>query len=96
MGELDGTELLKGYGFKTIPMALSKTAAQAVQIADKIGYPVVMKIVSPQILHKSEAGGVKVGLEDAQGVEQAFGVIMKSGRAILPGNKAIKAGCDVN
>jgi len=84
LGELDGNELLKCYGFKTIPMALSKTAAEAVQIADKIGYPVVMKIVSPQILHKSEAGGVKVGLEDAREVEQAFEAIMKSGRAYDP------------
>jgi acetate---CoA ligase (ADP-forming) len=84
LGELDGTELLKCYGFKTIPMALSKTAREAVKIAGEIGYPVVMKIVSPQILHKSDAGGVKVGLEDAQEVEQAFEAIMKNGSAYNP------------
>jgi acyl-CoA synthetase (NDP forming) len=84
LGELDGNEILKCYGFKTIPMALSKTAEEAVQIADKLGYPIVMKIVSPQIMHKSDAGGVKVGLNDDKEVEQAFGLIMENASAYDP------------
>lgn len=84
LGELEGSEILQCYGFKTVPMALSTTAEEAVEIADRLGYPVVMKIVSPQILHKSDAGGVKVGIKDAQGVAQAFEAIMKNGQAHDP------------
>jgi len=84
LGELDGNEILKCYGFTTIPMALSKTRTEAVKIADKIGYPIVMKIVSPQILHKSDAGGVKVGLRNSTEVEQAFESIMKNAGAYDP------------
>lgn len=84
LGELEGRELLECYGFKTAPMALSTTAEEAVEIAARLGYPVVMKIVSPKILHKSDAGGVKVGIKDAQGVEQAFETIMKNGQAYDP------------
>ena len=42
--------------------ALATNEAEAIKIAKKIGYPVVMKIASPQIIHKSDAGGVKVNL----------------------------------
>jgi len=77
LGELDGSELLNCYGFKTLPMALATDKIKACQIADKIGYPVVMKIVSPDILHKTDAGGVVVGLEDSNAVEQAFDAILE-------------------
>ncbi len=63
LGELDGLELLKCYGFSTLPTKLAKDEAAAMQIAEEIGFPVVMKIVSPQILHKSDAGGVVVGVK---------------------------------
>ncbi|MBF0231693.1 MAG: acetate--CoA ligase family protein [Desulfamplus sp.] len=76
--EMDGSELLKCYGFKTLDMEIAKTSEKAVEIADRIGYPVVMKIVSPQILHKSDAGGVKVGIETSSDVRAAFERIMKS------------------
>ena len=78
LGELDGNEILKCYGFNTIPMALAKTADEAVAIAEDIGYPVVMKIVSRQILHKSDAGGVKVGVTDIEGVKSGFVTIMEN------------------
>ncbi len=87
LGELDGSELLKCYGFKTLPMALSKNKSQACKIADQMGYPVVMKIVSPDILHKTDAGGVVVGLEDSKEVEQAFETIMEKGRLYNPDAK---------
>lgn len=76
LGELDGLNLLKAYGFNTLPTHLAETADQAVQIAGEIGYPVVMKIVSPQIVHKSDAGGVKVGLKSEQEVAAAFETIV--------------------
>jgi len=87
LGELDGSELLKCYGFKTLPMALSKNKPQACEIADQMGYPVVMKIVSSDILHKTDAGGVIVGLEDSKSVEQAFETILEKGRLYNPDAK---------
>ena len=84
LGELDGNEILKCYGFKTLPMALSKSREDAGLIADKIGYPVVMKIVSPDILHKTDAGGVVVGLEDRQSVEEAFETILEKAKTYNP------------
>jgi acetyltransferase len=84
LGELDGNEILKCYGFNTIPMALAKTSQEAKEIAGEIGYPVVMKIVSPQILHKSDAGGVQVALKDGDSVGKAFEEIMKNAVAYDP------------
>ena len=81
LGELEGLHLLKCYGFSVLPTVLAKSAAEAVREADEIGYPVVMKIVSPQIIHKSDAGGVKINLADAGAVESAFDQIMGNARA---------------
>ncbi|MEE4365036.1 MAG: acetate--CoA ligase family protein [Desulfotignum sp.] len=78
LGELDGNEILKCYGFTILPMALARTASEAKEIAQNLGYPVVMKIVSPQILHKSDAGGVRVRLENDRAVETAFKEIMEN------------------
>lgn len=84
LGELDGNEILKCYGFNTLPMALAKNKAEACKIAEQIGYPVVMKIVSPDILHKTDAGGVVVGLKDDTGVKNAFETIMEKAKAYNP------------
>jgi acetyltransferase len=84
LGELDGNEILRCYGFNTLPMELSTNQSQACKIADKIGYPVVMKIVSPDILHKTDAGGVVVGIEDGPGVKEAFETITAKARAYNP------------
>ena len=53
---------MKAYGLPLPASALATSEAEAIKIAKKIGYPVVMKIASPQIIHKSDAGGVKVNL----------------------------------
>jgi acetyltransferase len=84
LGELDGNEILKCYGFNILPMDLARTAEEARQIAGKLGYPVVMKIVSHQILHKSDAGGVKVRLENEKAVETAFEQIMENAEKYDP------------
>ncbi len=76
--EMGGSELLKCYGFKTLQMEIASTPEKAVEIANRIGYPVAMKIVSPQILHKSDAGGVKIGVKNPSDVCAAFENIMKS------------------
>ncbi len=78
LGELDGNELLACYGFPVLPTRLAKTPDEAVEIAKDMGLPVVMKIVSPQILHKSDAGGVMVGLGTEEEVRSAFGKIVEN------------------
>jgi acetyltransferase len=81
LGELDGLELLACYGFDTLPTKLARDEAEAMRIAAEIGFPVVMKIVSPQILHKSDAGGVVVGVKTPEEAAAVFARIMASARA---------------
>jgi len=81
IGELDGNEILKCYGFDILPTKLAKSEKEAAAIAGAIGYPVVMKIVSPQIIHKSDAGGVRVDLKTGADVRAAFKEIVKNAKA---------------
>ena len=76
LGELDGTELLKCYGFNVLPTHLAKNEDEAADLAEDMAFPVVMKIVSPQILHKTDAGGVVVGLKTREEVKKAFNQIV--------------------
>jgi acetyl coenzyme A synthetase (ADP forming)-like protein len=69
------------YGIPLPREGLANSAAQASKIADDIGYPVVMKIVSADILHKTEAGGVKVGVADATAAAAAYDEILANARA---------------
>jgi acetyltransferase len=80
LGELEGNALLSCYGFKVLPTELSTSPDEAVAIAERMGYPVVMKIVSDQIIHKSDAGGVMVRLEDSGAVRAAFTTIVERAR----------------
>jgi acetyltransferase len=77
IGELEGIELLKCYGFNVLSNALAKTENEAAAIAKETGFPVVLKIVSTQILHKSDAGGVVLGLDNQEDVKRAFGDIIR-------------------
>lgn len=81
LGELDGLDLLACYGFNVLPTELATTREAAANIAESIGFPVVMKIVSPQIIHKSDAGGVVVGLENRDEVIEAFERIIAGAKA---------------
>ena len=76
IGETESKEILEAYGFVTPKGTVAATAEQAANIAQQLGYPVVMKIWSPDILHKSDVGGVKVGLKNAQEVMDAFDLMM--------------------
>ena len=64
--------ILKSYGVKVPPFALVTSAEEAAKQAKKIGFPLVMKVVSPQILHKTDVGGVKVGLDNVNDVKKTF------------------------
>jgi acetate---CoA ligase (ADP-forming) len=81
LGELTGVDLLKCYGFNVLPTVLATTAQEAVKEADQMGYPVAMKIVSSQIVHKSDAGGVRINVSDARAVERAFDDIVSNAKA---------------
>ncbi|MEA3326389.1 MAG: acetate--CoA ligase family protein [Chloroflexota bacterium] len=70
-GEAETRPILEAYGLDLAPGALAEDAEKAVEIAGKVGYPVVVKIVSPQILHKSDMGGIALGLRSALEVQQA-------------------------
>jgi 4-hydroxybutyryl-CoA synthetase (ADP-forming) len=76
--EEEGQEVLRAYGFPLPKSMLAKTENDAVKISKKIGYPVVMKIASPQIIHKSDAGGVKVNLTNDKDVKSAFKEIISN------------------
>ncbi|NLV40805.1 MAG: CoA-binding protein [Candidatus Hydrogenedentes bacterium] len=76
MGEVEAKEILKAYDFNVLPGALARTAEEAVAIAERAGYPVAMKIVSPDILHKSDMGGVKLNLSKPSEVMDAFDLMM--------------------
>jgi len=72
LDEVASKALLKAYGIPVSQEAIAQTAADAVKIARKIGYPVVAKVVSADILHKSDIGGVVLNLDSAAEVKKAF------------------------
>jgi 4-hydroxybutyryl-CoA synthetase (ADP-forming) len=74
--EEEGYEILKAYGFSTPKKFLATNEEESAKAAEEIGYPVVMKIVSPQIIHKSDAGGVKIGIKNQQEAIKAFNEIL--------------------
>ena len=72
LDEVASKKLLKAYGIPVSQEAIAQTAAEAVKIAKKIGFPVVAKVVSADILHKSDIGGVVLNLNNAAEVKKAF------------------------
>ena len=84
LNEVECADILRAYGF-TLPAAkLCTTADEAVAFAEQTGYPVVMKIASPDILHKSDVGGVKVGLASADAVRGAYETMIATISAKMP------------
>ncbi len=76
IGETESKEILEAYGFLTPNGSIATSAEQAANIAKQLGFPVVLKIWSPDILHKSDVGGVRIGLENEQEVKDAFDLMM--------------------
>jgi len=72
----EGKLVCDAYGIPVPQEGVAKSAAEASKLATQMGFPVVLKIVSPEILHKTEAGGVLVGVKDAAAVEQGYATIM--------------------
>jgi acetyl coenzyme A synthetase (ADP forming)-like protein len=84
LGEVESLELLRAYGIPTAAAGLARNAEQAVALAAKSGGAVAMKIVSPEIVHKTDVGGVKVGVEGAVDVRAAYDEIVASARRAVP------------
>lgn len=78
--EEEGYEVLKAYGFPVPKSILATDEEQCIKAAQEIGFPVVMKIASPDIIHKSDAGGVKVNLTSEQEVRNAFNSIISNAK----------------
>lgn len=76
--EIESKEILGLYGIPTVPTHLAKSEEAAVQRAEEIGYPVVLKLHSETITHKTEVDGVKLNLAGAKEVREAYGIIESS------------------
>jgi acetyltransferase len=84
IGDSEARQILTAYGLRIPTSELAATPDEAVEFANQISYPVVLKIASPDILHKTDVGGVKVGLENAEQVRDAFELMIYRAQRYLP------------
>jgi len=84
LGEHEAGEIISSYGFKVPKSILAHTSQEALAAAKQIGYPLVMKIVSPDILHKTDVGGVRVGIQNDPQVKDAFLEITSQAKRYQP------------
>ncbi|MFZ3080065.1 MAG: acetate--CoA ligase family protein, partial [Bellilinea sp.] len=84
LGEVLTRPLLAAYGMPVVAGEMAQFAQQAVDVAQRVGYPVVMKIVSPDILHKSDVGGIRLNLGDDDAVRSNFVSLMQDIAAKKP------------
>ncbi len=87
LNEVEAKEVLREAGVPATATTLATTRDDAQQQADGMGYPVVLKVVSQDIAHKSDVGGVKLNLADRDAVSDAFDAIMASAKQAVPGAK---------
>jgi len=85
IGDSEARLIMQAYGLRIPRSEIAETPEKAVQIASQIGYPVVLKIASPDILHKTDVGGVKVGLSSASEVRDAFELMVYRAQRYVPG-----------
>ncbi len=82
--EYEAKSLIAHYGIPVTKIHLAKSEEEAVEAAKEIGFPVVLKIVSPDVLHKSDVGGVKVNLKNEEEVRAAYRSIIESVKQRVP------------
>lgn len=82
--EVEAKDWLREAGFPVVETRLARSQAQAVALSREMGFPVALKIASPQVVHKSDAGGVKLGLASQRAVARAYRDIMASVKAKHP------------
>ncbi len=85
ISEVESIELLQTYGMPVPQGKLARSAEEAVTTAEEIGYPVVLKVVSDEIIHKTEVKGVELNVGSAQEVRNAFERIRSNAKSIMPG-----------
>jgi acetyl coenzyme A synthetase (ADP forming)-like protein len=85
----EGKQICDAYGIAVPQEGLAGSAAEAAKLASGMGFPVVMKIVSPDILHKTEAGGVIVGVGNADEAAKAYDTIIKNAKAYKADAKVV-------
>jgi len=84
IGDAEARTIQAAYGIPYPKSVLAKSADEAVRAAEEIGYPLVMKITSPDILHKTDIGGVKLGLQTAEEVRDAFDLMVYRAQRYQP------------
>ena len=82
--EFESKRILKQMGISVVETKLAKTQKEAVSLSQKIGFPVVLKIASPDVIHKSDSGGVKLSLNNAAEVKKAYDEILKKVKRQYP------------
>lgn len=85
LSEVEAKQVLAEAGIPVVEARLATSADQSVAIAEELGYPVVLKVISPQITHKSDIGGVRLGLASPEAVRQAYQEITAAARRAAPG-----------
>lgn len=78
LNEIESKELLKQAGINVLETRLATSKQEAITISKHLGFPVVLKIASPDVLHKSDSGGVKLGLGTPEQVDEAYDQILKA------------------
>jgi acetyl coenzyme A synthetase (ADP forming)-like protein len=84
VGDAEARTIMEAYGIAIPESKLARNPEEAVTIAEQIGYPVVMKIASPDILHKTDIGGVKLNIMEATDVRDAFDLLMYRAQRYMP------------
>ena len=84
LGEIEARDVMTAYGMRLPESRLARSPEEAAEIGREIGFPVVMKISSPDILHKSDIGGVRVGVQDAQAASDSYELIAYRARKYSP------------
>jgi len=85
IGDTEAREVLEAYGFPIPQSRLAETPEEAIEFAEEMGYPVVLKIASPDILHKTDVGGIKLNLGSPDDVRDAFDLIVYRAGRYVPG-----------
>lgn len=87
--ELESKQVLAAWGVPVNRTELARDLSEAVKVAREVRYPIVLKIASPDIIHKSEAKGVKVGLSSELELRQSFGELINNARTYKPDAKIL-------
>ena len=87
--EIEASQVLEAYGFPVLKSELARNEKECLQVAKEVGYPVVMKIVSPDIIHKVDVKGVILGIESDKELIKSFGKMLADVKKLRPKAKIL-------